>query len=196
MLEERFYLKFGKPMSKIGQKPVSLDGMTQIELNEGSIKVTGKDCTLTLSVPYIIAIEKTEKELLIGRKNDSKSAKALHGLTRSLVQNAVTGVNKPWEKRLEVVGTGYRVKMQGADIVLEVGYSHPIIFKPIEGIHLSIEGNNKIIVKGIDKQKVGEVAYQIKVSKKPDPYKGKGVRYEGEHIKLKAGKKAKTAGAK
>jgi large subunit ribosomal protein L6 len=171
MLEERFYLKFGKPMSKIGQKPVSLDGMTQIELNEGSIKVTGKDGTLTLSVPSIIAIEKTEKELLIGRKNDSKSAKALHGLTRSLVQNAVTGVNKPWEKRLEVVGTGYRVKMQGADIVLEVGYSHPIIFKPIEGIHLSIEGNNKIIVKGIDKQKVGEVAYQIKVRRNQIPIK-------------------------
>ncbi|HLL60161.1 MAG TPA: 50S ribosomal protein L6 [Candidatus Nitrosocosmicus sp.] len=183
-------------MSKIGERPITIESDVQIDLQDEHIKVTGKEGSLEVNVPSSIKIEKNEGSLLIKRKDDSKHNKAMHGLIRSLIQNAVTGVNKTWQKRLEVVGTGYRVKAVGTDLSFEVGYSHPVVFKNVEGIKLVVEGNNKVVVSGIDRQLVGQVAAQIKAIKKPDPYKGKGMRYEGEVIKLKAGKKAKTAGAK
>ncbi len=183
-------------MSKIGQKPVIIEDGIQIVINGQVIKVTGKEGNLEINVPPMLNLVQEDKQLLVTRKNDNKVSKANHGLYRSLIQNAVSGVNKVWEKRLEIVGTGFRVKPLGAGISLEIGFSHPVVFQPTEGIKFAIEGTNKIIVSGIDKQLVGQVAYQIKSARKPDPYKGKGLRYEGEVIKLKAGKKAKTAGAK
>ncbi len=104
-------------------------------------------------------------------------------------------MEKPWQKRLEVVGTGYNVKLQGEDLVFKLGYSHPVVFKKVTGIKFQVEGNNKVIIEGVDKQLVGQIAYQIKMLKKPDVYKGKGIRYEGEKLRIKPGKKAKAAGS-
>lgn len=112
-----------------------------------------------------------------------------------MINNAIVGVEKPWQKRLEVVGTGFNVKVQGNDIVFKVGYSHPVVFKSVSGVTLQVEGNNKVIISGADKQLVGQVAFQIKCIRKPDVYKGKGIRYEGEVLRIKPGKKAKAAGA-
>jgi len=156
------------------------------------VSIKGKEGQLSIEIPKNIEVVKKNSLILIKRKSDDSKMKSLHGLVRSLIYNAILGVNKLWEKRLKVVGTGYRAKLQGDNLVLEVGYSHPVIFKKIEGISLLIEGTNKIIIKGVDKQLVGQVAYQITSIKKPDPYKGKGIQYEGEKIKLKPGKKEKA----
>lgn len=183
-------------MSKIGEKLITINDQVTVDVQKDHVSVAGKEGKLDIQLPYSIGVEKKDNTISVKRFNETKMSKSLHGLMRSLIQNAIMGVSTPWQKRLEVVGTGFRVKMQGVDISLEVGFSHSILFKKIDGITLALEGANKIIISGVDKQLVGQVAYQIKALKKPDPYKGKGIRYEGEHIKLKAGKKAKTAGAK
>jgi large subunit ribosomal protein L6 len=134
-------------------------------------------------------------ELIIKRSNEEKKTKSLHGLYRQLVYNGVSGVEKLWEKRLEVVGTGYNVKLQGEDLVFKLGYSHPVVFKKTPGVSYQVDGNTKVIVSGVDKQLVGQIAHKIILLKKPDVYKGKGIRYEGEKLRIKPGKKAKAAGA-
>lgn len=181
-------------MSKIGQKSITVAPGTQIAIDDKKVTVTGSGGVLEVAIPRSITVEQQGDNLLVKRENDSKDSKALHGLVRSLIQNAVTGVSKSWEKKLEVVGTGFKVKMQGADLLFDIGYSHSVTFKKVEGITYLVDGNNKVTVSGRDKQLVGQIAYQIKSIRKPDPYKGKGIRYEGEVVKLKAGKKAKTAG--
>ena len=148
---------------------------------------------LVVEVSPMITVTQSENILTVKRVNNTKKVHALHGLTRSLVSNAVQGVVNPWKKTLEVVGTGYRVKQQGEDLLFELGYSHPVVFKKPENIEFKIEGNNKVYVFGIDKQYVGEIAFKLRSLRRPDAYKGKGLRYEGEYIKLKPGKKAKTA---
>jgi len=178
-------------MSKIGQKAITLTPSVQIEIQERNVTVKGTKDILSFRMPKFLSAEKKDNELLIKRAKDSSYQKAAHGLFRSLIANAVAGMEKPWAKRLEVVGTGFNVKMQGAGIVLRVGFSHPVVYQPPAGIQLVTE-ENKIIVSGVDKQLVGQVAYQIKSIKKPDVYKGKGIRYEGEHIRIKPGKKVKT----
>lgn len=180
-------------MSKIGQQPVKIESGVQIDLQGQHIVVKGAKGQLEYDIPHFIQVKKDGGSVVFERKNDSKRQKANHGLYRSLISNAVYGVTNLWSKRLEVVGTGYNVKMQGRDINLKLGLSHPVIYKAPEGIQLTVEGSNIIIISGIDKQKVGEIAHQIKSLKKPDAYKGKGIRYEGEHIKVKPGKKAKVA---
>jgi large subunit ribosomal protein L6 len=180
-------------MSKIGEKAIQVPASVQVEINSDTVKVKGNNGEIMLSLPRAIKISREGDTLNVTRTTEANNVKALHGLVRSLVYNAVTGVEKVWEKRLEVQGTGYNVKLQGEDLNFKVGYSHPVIFKKVEGVKFQVEGNNKVIVSGADKQLVGQVAYQIKLIKKPDVYKGKGVRYEGEKIKIKAGKKAKTA---
>lgn len=192
-LEENCYFQFGKHMSKIGQKPITYSGSVQIEIKGNSITVKGKGGEMNFSLPSTLSVKNDNSTLVVERKNDVKEVKALHGLYRSLIANAVAGVETPWKKVLEVSGTGYNVKMQGVDLVFKVGYSHPVVYKKPEGITLSVQGTNKITVQGIDKQLVGEVAYKIKMIKKPDVYKGKGIKYEGEKLRIKPGKKAKTA---
>jgi len=187
-----YYFIFGK-MSKIGQKPVSIPTGVQVTINTLSVVVTGPKGTLTVAYPHFITVAQEGAELMVTRKTDAKRQKASHGLYRSIIANAVKGVTEGWSKRLEVVGTGYNGKIQGRDLNMKLGFSHPAIFKCPEGIQFAMEGNTIIIVSGIDKQKVGEVAQQIKILRKPDPYKGKGIRDEGQIIKLKPGKKAKTA---
>jgi len=180
-------------MSKIGQKSIPVPSSVQVEITDRNIMVKGTKGTMSLELPRTLKITQNDGELLIERKAESKKHKSVHGLWRSLIANAVQGVDQNWSKRLEVIGTGFNVKQQGNGIVLKLGFSHMVNFAATEGIQIATEGNNLIIVSGVNKQKVGEIAQQIKSIKKPDAYKGKGIRYEGEHIKLKPGKKAKTA---
>jgi len=181
-------------MSKIGEKPISVTAGISVKINNNNITVAGKEGTMQFVLPRSLTITQDKDKLLVKRNSDSKNDKSLHGLYRSLINNAVLGVDRLWEKQLEVVGTGFNVKLQGDDLVFKLGYSHPVVFKRIEGIKYKVEGSNKLIIAGVDKQLVGQVAYQIKIIKKPDVYKGKGIKYMGEKLRIKPGKKVKTAG--
>lgn len=183
-------------MSKVGNQPIIV--IDAITLNIGpktEIKIKGPQGELYYRLPKNLEATYEDKKIIIKRTKEDKKTKALHGLFRTLIQNAVIGVEKPWVKKLEILGTGYNVKIQGKELVFKLGYSHPVVFKEIIGIKYSIEGNNKVVISGVDKQLVGQVAYQIKLLKMPDPYKGKGIRYLGEQLKLKPGKKAKVGTA-
>ncbi len=182
-------------MSKVGNNPIKIPSSVTIDLKDQQIIIKGKEGQIELIFPSELSIKKDGDILTLQRKSDSKKVKSIHGLFRSLIANLIAGTEKLWEKRLEIVGTGFNVKFQGEDLILKVGFSHPVIFKKKEGVKYMVEGNNKIVIQGINKQLVGEVAHQIKSIKKPDVYKGKGIRYEGEIIKLKPGKKAKMATA-
>lgn len=182
-------------MSKVGERPISVPVTVAITMEKNVIGVKGSTGELKIAYPVVLDIVKKDNELHVRRQGNSKKNKSVHGLFRSLIANAVIGVEKPWEKTLEVVGTGFNAKLQGEDVVLKVGYSHEIIVKAQPGIKFSVLGNNKIVVSGADKQLVGQVAYQIKLKKKPDAYKGKGIRYLGEKLRIKPGKKAKAATA-
>lgn len=182
-------------MSKVGQKALNIPSSVTVTVRETDVEVKGKEGSITIALPHGIAVVKGQKdgEMQVTRGNDTKNSKSLHGTIRTLIDNAVVGVEKPWEKRLEVVGTGFNVKMQGQDLVFKIGYSHPVVFKKVEGITLAVDGNTKVIVRGVDKQLVGETAQKIKKLRKPDAYKGKGIKYEGEKLRIKPGKKAKAA---
>lgn len=182
-------------MSKIGNKKIEIPAGVTVVLSKQTAKIKGKEGELTHTLPGELRIEQKDNQLVISRINESKKAKSLHGLYRQLVANAVAGVEKPWSKKLEIVGTGFNVKLQGEDLVFKIGYSHPVIFKKVTGVKYQVEGNNKVAVFSIDKQLAGEIAYQIKILKKPDVYKGKGIKYEGERLRIKPGKKAKAVGA-
>lgn len=184
-------MKFGE-MSKIGQKAIPVPKSVQLDIQSNLVVVKGSKGELTISFPHHITLAKDQESLIVKRANDNAKSKADHGLYRSIIANAVTGVEQPWTKRLEVVGTGFNVKLQGQDLFFKIGYSHPVVFKKVEGVTFQVEGNNICIVAGTDKQLVGQVAYQIKLLRKPDVYKGKGIRYEGEVVRIKPGKKAKT----
>ncbi len=183
-------------MSKIGQQPVIVPKATTFTLTGNEVEVKGSKGILKVTLPVSLKGTYEENIFVLKRLNEAKKTKSLHGLYRMLVYDAVTGVETPWEKRLEVVGTGYNVKMQGEDLVFKVGYSHPVVYKKTDGVSFKVEGSNKVVIMGCDKQYVGQIAYQIKILKKPDVYKGKGIRYEGEQLRIKPGKKAKaTTGA-
>ncbi|MEO6508900.1 MAG: 50S ribosomal protein L6 [Patescibacteria group bacterium] len=180
-------------MSKIGQQTITVPTTVQLEIGGSDVKVKSTNGELSFRLPKAITVSQEGNIVSVKRSSDSKSSKSLHGLYRSLISNAVNGLDKAWTKNLEVVGTGFNVKMQGEDLLFKVGYSHTVTYKKVEGIKFTVDGTTKVSISGADKQLVGQVAYQIKMIRKPDVYKGKGIRYEGEHIKLKAGKKAKTA---
>ncbi len=180
-------------MSKIGQKPVVVPNGVTVTITGNVVDVKGPNGVMKVVLPTLLSISQENNLLTVKRQNEAKKSKSLHGLFRQLVYDAVTGVEKMWEKRLEVVGTGYNVKLQGEDLVFKVGYSHPVIYKKVKDISFKVEGANKAVVLGCDKQLVGQVAFQIKMLKKPDVYKGKGIRYEGETLRIKPGKKAKAA---
>lgn len=182
-------------MSKIGQKILTVPQTVTFTVEGNTVTVKGKLGELTVVLPQGITIEKGQDNTYsVMRRSDSKELKSLHGTFRTLIDNAIVGVEKAWEKKLEVVGTGFNVKMQGKDLVFKVGYSHPVIYKETEGVTFSVDGNNKVIISGRDKQRVGEIAHKVKMLKKPDAYKGKGIKYEGEKLRIKPGKKAaKTA---
>lgn len=182
-------------MSKIGQKALVVPATVTLTVEGNIVTVKGKLGVLTVVLPQGITVEKGQDNTYsVIRRSDSKELRSLHGTFRTLIDNAIVGVEKAWEKRLEVVGTGFNVKMQGKDLAFKVGYSHLVPYKAVEGITFAVEGNNIVIISGTDKQRVGEIAYKVKMLKKPDAYKGKGIKYVGEKLRIKPGKKAaKTA---
>ncbi len=181
-------------MSKIGYKPILLTDKVQVEINHNNVMIKGSNGQIAINLPEKLELIRENNSLVLIRKAEDKKTKSLHGLYRQLINNGIIGVEKLWEKRLKINGTGYNVKLENNNLIFKVGYSHPVIFNSVEGIKFQVEGNNVVIVQGVDKQKVGEVAYQIRMIKKPDVYKGKGIQYEGEKLRIKPGKKAKTAG--
>jgi large subunit ribosomal protein L6 len=179
-------------MSRIGRLPIQVPAGVEIALDGQTVTVKGPKGTLSRVVSEPIKIEKSEDGTLsVTRPNDERESRSLHGLTRSLVHNMVVGVTTGYEKAMEIRGVGYRVAAKGSDLEFALGYSHPVPVLAPEGITFEVSSPTKFVVKGIDKQKVGEVAANIRKLRKPDPYKGKGVRYEGEQIKLKVGKTGK-----
>lgn len=179
-------------MSRIGKKPINIPEGVTISAEKLLIIIKGPKGKLTCPLHRKITLNQEKDSLLVVRKNDLPKTKALHGLTRSLIQNAIVGVTKGYQKELELVGTGYRVAPDPAGISLTLGFSHPVVFKKIDGIEIKLEGNNKILISGIDKQQVGQVAANIRALRPPEPYKGKGIRYADEEVIRKAGKAAKA----
>jgi large subunit ribosomal protein L6 len=178
-------------MSRIGKMPITLPQGVTAEISGQDVKIKGPKGELALTVREPIKIVLEDNSIIVTRPDDEASSKALHGLTRTLIANNVQGVSKGYSKALEIVGTGYRAASKGSNVELALGFSHPVVVTPPAGITLSVEGNNKIIVHGINKQVVGEVAAKIRKLRAPEPYKGKGIRYEGEYVRRKAGKAGK-----
>jgi large subunit ribosomal protein L6 len=178
-------------MSRIGKLPVPVPSGVDIDINGQSVTVKGPKGTLSHVVAEPISISRDGDVLQVSRPDDETRSKALHGLSRTLVANMVTGVTDGYTKVLEIVGTGYRVQARGADLEFALGFSHPVVIPAPDGITFRVESPTRFAVEGIDKQKVGEVAANIRKLRKPDPYKGKGVRYQGEVIRRKAGKTGK-----
>src|SRR6188768_4384739 len=179
-------------MSRIGKIPVAVPAGVDITIDGALVTVKGPKGTLTHAVATPITVEKNEQGLEVKRPNDERLAKSLHGLTRTLVANMVTGVTDGYEKKLEIVGVGYRVLSKGpTQLEFQLGYSHSITFNAPDGITFTVDGPTRLGVQGIDKQLVGETAANIRKLRKPEPYKGKGVRYAGEHIRRKVGKAGK-----
>lgn len=178
-------------MSRIGKLPIELPAGVSVTVAGQAVTVKGPKGELSLNVSEPIRVVVEDNTVLVTRPNDESTSKALHGLTRTLIANNVQGVSQGFSKALEIVGTGYRAAAKGSSIELALGFSHPVVVNPPAGITLTVEGNTKIVVSGIDKQAVGEMAANIRKIRKPEPYKGKGVRYEGERVRRKAGKSGK-----
>ncbi|RAY15141.1 50S ribosomal protein L6 [Actinomadura craniellae] len=178
-------------MSRIGRLPVPVPGGVDIKVDGQAVTVKGPKGELKHTVAEPIKVELTDGEVKVLRPSDENTVRALHGLTRSLINNMVVGVTEGYSKTLEIQGVGYRVQAKGKNLEFSLGYSHPITVEPPEGITFTVERPTILKVEGIDKQKVGEVAANIRKLRKPDPYKGKGVRYQGEQIRRKVGKAGK-----
>ena len=178
-------------MSRIGRQPITIPAGVTAKVDGREVTVTGPKGTLSMTVAEPIVVSEEEGALVVSRPDDERDSKARHGLTRTLVNNMVVGVTQGYEKGLEIVGTGYRVAAKGTDLEFQLGFSHPVVVKAPDGISFAVESPVKFKVIGIDKQKVGEVAANIRKIRKPEPYKGKGVRYEGEVVRRKAGKAGK-----
>lgn len=182
-------------MSKIGRLPISIPSGVTVTVDGSVVKMKGAKTELTHTLPAGITAEVKETTLIVTRKNDEKHVKALHGLTRALLNNMATGVADGFRKTLELVGTGYRARMGGSKLILSLGFSHEIEYVIPQGIQIQVEGTNMIHISGADKHLVGQTAANIRDYKRPEPYKGKGIKYQGEVIRRKAGKAAKTAAA-
>jgi large subunit ribosomal protein L6 len=178
-------------MSRIGKLPIPVPSEVNVEIDGQQITVKGPKGSLTHVVAEPITVAQEDGTLNVVRPDDERNSKALHGLSRTLIANMVTGVTSGYTKTLEIVGTGYRVAAKGSDLEFALGFSHPVLVTAPDGISFKVENPTRFAVEGIDKQKVGEVAANIRKLRKPDPYKGKGVRYQGEVIRRKAGKTGK-----
>jgi len=175
-------------MSRIGNAPISLPGGVEVKVSGNDVEVKGAKGALVQTVDPTISVSVDDGTVTLSRANDERSTKALHGLYRSLISNMVLGVSEGYSKELQAVGVGYRAMLKGSDIELQVGFSHPVMIKAPDGITFEVPEPTKIIVSGIDKQKVGQVAANIRSVRPPEPYKGKGIRYKDEHVRRKAGK--------
>ena len=178
-------------MSRIGRLPVTVPSGVDVTIDGQAVTVKGPKGELSLTVANPIEVKLEENQVLVTRPDDERASRSLHGLTRTLINNQIIGVTQGYTKGLEIVGTGYRVAQKGNSVEFALGFSHPVLIEPPVGISLTVEGVNKLTVSGIDKQAVGEVAANIRKIRKPEPYKGKGVRYAGEIVRRKAGKSGK-----
>lgn len=179
-------------MSRIGRKPISIPDSVTVTVNGDHVVVKGSKGELNFDMHKGISAKVNDGKLTVERANDERQTKAFHGLDRSLLQNLIEGVSQGFKKTLELVGTGYRVQKKGQGVSLAVGYSHTVEYEPSKDVQVDVEGNNIIHVSGIDKHEVGQVAAEIRGVRPPEPYLGKGIRYQGEYVKTKPGKKAKT----
>ena len=177
-------------MSRIGRKPIEIPSSVNVAISPGRIQVNGPLGELDQVVPQRMKIEQNDAEILVTRPTERGEDRALHGLTRTLIANMVEGVTKGFEKHLEIQGVGYRASLRGTDLELNVGYSHSVVMKPRPGISFEVPTPTQVIVKGTDKQQVGQTAAEIRAVRKPEPYKGKGIRYVDEVVRRKVGKRA------
>jgi large subunit ribosomal protein L6 len=175
---------------RVGRQPIEVPSTVSIGLSPGRVQVNGPLGELSQQVPARMEIEQGEGEIVVTRPTERGEDRALHGLTRSLIANMVEGVTKGFEKHLEIQGVGYRASLRGTDLELNVGYSHAVVMKPRPGITFDVPAPNQVIVKGTDKQQVGQTAAEIRAVRKPEPYKGKGIRYRDEVVRRKVGKRA------
>ncbi|MCR5201624.1 MAG: 50S ribosomal protein L6 [Lachnospiraceae bacterium] len=179
-------------MSRIGRMPIAIPAGVTVDIAENNkVTVKGPKGELTRVLPQEMTIKKEGEEIVVSRPNDLKKMKAFHGLTRTLIYNMIVGVTEGYSKTLEVNGVGYRAQKQGKKLTLSLGYSHPVEMEDPEGIEVTVEDQNKIVVKGIDKEKVGQYAAEIRIKRAPEPYKGKGIKYADEVIRRKVGKTGK-----
>ena len=178
-------------MSRVGKAPIPVPSGVDVTVNGADVTVKGPKGTLSRTVPGAIAVRQDGDTLLVERPDDERQTRALHGLVRSLVNNMVVGVSQEFSKELEIIGTGYRAALQGSTLDLSLGFSHPVKVDAPDGITFEVPSPTRVVVRGIDKEQVGQVAADIRAIRKPEPYKGKGVRYLGEHVARKAGKTAK-----
>jgi large subunit ribosomal protein L6 len=178
-------------MSRIGRTPIPVPSGVEVSIDKSHVVVKGPKGELSRDIVPDISVRKEEGQLVVERPTDAGRHRALHGLTRTLIANMVTGVNEGFSKTLEIVGVGYRAQLKGSDLEIAVGYSHPVTIKPPDGITFEVPMPTRIHVRGIDKQQVGEIAAEIRDVRKPEPYKGKGIRYADEYVRRKAGKAAK-----
>jgi large subunit ribosomal protein L6 len=178
-------------MSRIGRMPVTVPSGVDVSIDGREVTVKGPKGTLRHTVAPPIEVAQNNGVLTVTRPNDEGSVRALHGLSRTLIANMITGVTDGYRKTLEIVGVGYRVQARGKDLEFSLGYSHPVVVIPPDGITFRVEAPTRFVVEGIDKQQVGEIAANIRKLRKPDPYKGKGVRYQGEQVRRKVGKAGK-----
>ena len=179
-------------MSRVGKNPIPISSGVKVKINQNEICVSGPKGELTREIHPSLKVKTSEDRIVVFRSSDSKFHKSLHGLTRALIANMIDGVTTGYKKALEIQGIGYKAELMGKKLNLSLGFSHPIVFSPPEGIKIDLEGSNKIMVSGIDKQLVGSVAAKIRSFRPPEPYKGKGIRYKGEFVRKKAGKAAAT----
>ena len=177
-------------MSRIGRQPIELPAGVSVSLSPGRVMVNGPLGELTQQVPARMKVEQEDGSILVTRPSERGEDRALHGLTRSLIANMVEGVTNGFQKRLEIQGVGYRAALRGTDLELNVGFSHPVVLKAPHGITFEVPTPTEVLVKGIDKQQVGQVAADVRKVRPPEPYKGKGIRYEGEYVRRKVGKRA------
>ena len=177
-------------MSRIGRKPIEIPAGVTVSVDPGRVQVAGPLGTLQQQVPTRMTVAQEEGTVVVTRPTERGEDRALHGLTRTLIANMVEGVTKGFEKRLEIQGVGYRAALRGTDLELQVGYSHPVTIKPRTGISFEVPAPTQIVVKGTDKQQVGQTAAEIRKVRPPEPYKGKGIRYDGEFVRRKVGKRA------
>lgn len=182
-------------MSRIGRQPIPIPEGVTVEIKGGEVKVAGPKGEIKQAVRPEIKVEMKDSQILVSRKDENKLGRSLHGLTRTLIANMIKGVTEGWTKTLKLMGTGYRAKLEGENLVFSLGFSHPVEVKPVEGIKFEVKGNDTIIILGIDKAIVGQVAAGIRKIRPPEPYKGKGIRYEDEEVKRKPGKAAKIGAA-
>lgn len=180
-------------MSRIGRQPIEIPAGVNVKVEADLVSVEGPKGSLAQQIRDGINVEVSDSQVLVTRESEAREHRSLHGLTRTLIANMITGVSQGFQKTLDIVGVGYRAQQSGSNVIVQVGYSHPVEVQPMEGVDLEVQGNNRIHVNGIDKQLVGEMAARIKRIRRPNAYTGKGIRYLDERVRLKPGKSAARA---